>query len=174
MNLVDKRWKTLFFFCLGLAISAAFCMKWLETEFQLGADRFTMIGLELTYSREKVLSILGGIDAHTRAVVGYQLYFDFVFMAGVYPGIAALCMLVRSRLVSSWARSLLSVLAFVQTLAWATDIRENLYLLHWLKTPVIGNEFTFYHVVVIAKWSIALFGCVGALVAWLTWSKRKE
>jgi hypothetical protein len=53
-------------------------------------------------------------------------------------------------------------MACLQLFAWAFDIIENYYLLKWLKQPMIGNEFGFYHIVVYSKWIIAL---TGALIA---------
>jgi hypothetical protein len=84
-------------------------------------------------------------------------------MAGVYPGIAALCMMAREKLDADGLKKLFLVLAAIQLIAWAGDIAENLFLLKWIKHPVIGNEFGLYHVIVIGKWLIALTGAVVSL-----------
>jgi hypothetical protein len=60
-------------------------------------------------------------------------------------------------------RRILFILAFIQLFAWAFDIAENYYLLKWLKRPNIGDEFTFYHVVVYSKWIMALTGALFAI-----------
>jgi hypothetical protein len=158
MSLRDNRWKRLFLFCLGISIGAAFCMKWVETEFWFKEEKFTMTGLEISYSKEKVMAIIAGIDSHTKSVLGDQLYFDFAFMAGVYPGIAALCMIAKEKLLSPGFRKCIFILALLQTLAWIADINENLYLLKWIKLPVIENDFGLYHFFVYTKWIIALTG----------------
>ena len=56
------------------------------------------------------------------------------------------------------------MLAFLQVLGWTFDVVENGYLLKWLKNPVIGNEFGFYHIVVYSKWIIALTGAFLAII----------
>jgi hypothetical protein len=83
-----------------------------------------------------------------------------VFMAGVYPGIACLCMMAAQKLKSRAFKRILFAFAFLQLFAWAFDIIENYYLLKWLHNPVIGTEFGFYHFVVYSKWIIALAGAL--------------
>jgi hypothetical protein len=92
-------------------------------------------------------------------------------MAGVYPGIAALCMMARDKSANSVIRKTLFVFAALQLVAWGCDIVENCYLLKWIKDPVIGIEFGFYHIVVYAKWIIALFAALIAIP--LATRKRK-
>ena len=66
MRFADAHWKKLFLFSFGLAIGSAFCMKWLETEFWMRNEKFTIIGLELFYSKEKVIDILSNTDNHVK------------------------------------------------------------------------------------------------------------
>lgn len=174
MRLVDTRWKKLFLFCLGLSIGTAFCMKWLETELWLRNEKFTVVGLEFFYSKEKVTDILSNIDSRVRTVLDYHLHFDFAFMAGIFPGAACLCMMARNRLSSIPWRKFFFVLAAAQLLGWAGDITENLYLLRWLKRPVIGNEFGTYHLVVATKWTIGLLAVLFAVPVLLARLKRKK
>lgn len=158
MNLSYNRWKKLFLFGFGLFAGTAFCMKWMESDFLITGEKFTILGLELFYAKEKVMTVLSGLDGHVKTILSYHLYFDFAFMAGVYPGIAALCMMAREKLSVIVLKKLFFVLAAMQLIAWAGDIAENLFLLKWIKHPVIGNEFDSYHVIVIVKWLIALTG----------------
>ncbi len=158
MNLSYSRWRALFLFGLGLSIGAAFCMKWMEADFWSNNEKFTILGLELFYPLQKVEGILCSLDKGGQTILRYQLYFDFAFMAGVYPGIAALCMMGRERTGATLSGKVLYLLAALQLVAWAADIIENIYLLQWIKEPVIGNEFQWYHIVVTLKWTIALTG----------------
>lgn len=162
MSINYKRWQKLFLFCFGLFASAAFCMKWMEGDFWQGGQKFTIIGLEITDSKDEVTAILSGLDEHVKTILRYHLSFDFAFMAGVYPGIAALCMMAREKTSKALLRKILFALAALQTVAWGCDIAENYYLLEWIKNPVIGNEFGLYHFIVFAKWGIAL---TAALIA---------
>lgn len=156
MNLSYRHWKSLFLFGAGLLIGAAFCMKWMEDDLRVNGEKFTIIGLELSYSKEKVASILKNLDDHVQTILRYHLFFDFAFMAGVYPCITSLCMMAREKLVSPLLKRILFAVAWFQLLAWAFDIIENYYLLSWIQKPQIGNEFVLYHFIVGAKWIIAL------------------
>ena len=167
-----KRWQKLFLFCFGLFAASAFCMKWMEGDFIWKGGKFTIIGLEITNTRREVISILSGIDDHVKTILRYHLSFDFAFMAGVFPGIAALCMMAREKSTSSVLRKLLFVMAVLQIVAWGCDISENCYLLKWIKNPVIGKEFGLYHFIVFAKWGIALTGALIAIP--LAVRKRKS
>lgn len=170
MSLKVNYWEMLFLFCLGLFLGTAFCMKWLEPDFKVNGEKFTIMGLEFFYPREKVITILGAADEKVKKILSYQLYFDFLFMAGAYPGIASLCMMARRKTLSRLIQKLLLTLALLQVLAWSCDIMENIYLLNWLKQPVItGPEFVFYHAIVLLKWLIALIGVLAGLV--FTWKR---
>lgn len=166
-----KGWQRLFLFCFGLFAGTAFCMKWMEGDFIQNGQLFTIIGLEISYSKEKVLAILSGLDDPIRVILRYHLYFDFAFMLGVYPGIAALCMMAREKSGSNFARKILLSLALLQVVAFGCDIAENSYLLKWIKNPVIGNEFGLYHFIVAAKWMIALLAALIAIP--MVCTKRK-
>lgn len=166
-----KGWQGLFLFCFGLFAGTAFCMKWMEGDFIQNGQLFTIIGLEISYSKEKVLAILSGLDEPIRVILRYHLYFDFAFMLGVYPGIAALCMMAREKSGSNIARKILLSLALLQVVAFGCDIAENSYLLKWIKNPVIGNEFGLYHFIVAAKWMIALLAALIAIP--MVCTKRK-
>ena len=160
-----SRWKKLFLFCLGLALGTSFCMKWLESSFYSNNELFTIMGLELFYPREKVVAILAGLDAHVKSILRFHLSFDFAFMAGVFPGIAAACMMAREKLAQRRGRALLFLLAALQTLAWALDIIENCQLLSWIDKPVIDKGFGTFHIIVATKWVIALSGALAAIIA---------
>jgi hypothetical protein len=148
-------------------------MKWMESDLWFNGEKFTIMGLELFYSKEKVMTILAGLDGHVKTILNYHLHFDFAFMAGIFPGIAALCMMAREKITANTLRKLLYVLAAIQLLAWAGDITENLHLLKWVKQPVIGNEFGFYHFVVAAKFIIALTGVLFSVPVLLLRLKMK-
>lgn len=165
MIVTIKSWKKLFLFCIGLAASAAFCMKWMEPDlYANNGARFTIMGLELFYPKEQVILILANLSPSVQTILRYHLTFDFAFMAGVYPGIAALCIMAA---VKSPIRKILFFLAILQLAAWIADIVENYYLLHWIGTDQLNNnfpdQFSFYRFVVIFKWVVALIGILISL-----------
>ena len=82
-----SRWQRLFLFCLGLLIAGAFAMKWMESDLLYNNEKISIFGLELFYPKEKIIEIFTGINDKVRTILGYHLSFDFIFMAGVYPGI---------------------------------------------------------------------------------------
>jgi hypothetical protein len=139
-------------------------MQWLATDFWLGDKNFSILGLELFYSKKHVIEVLTQIKEPARIALHYQLIFDFAFMTGIYPGIASFCMLVRENMRNPVYRNLLFALAMIQPVAWAFDITENIFLLSWLDKPEIGDEFGMYHNIVAAKWLIALAGALCAIV----------
>jgi hypothetical protein len=138
-------------------------MKWMENDLIYDGGKISIFGLELFYPKEKIIEIFSGINDKVRTILNYHLSFDFIFMAGCYPGIASLCILAAEKVRSINIKRTLFLLAFGQVFAWAFDIVENYYLLNWLYRPNIGNEFTFYHVVVYSKWIIALTAALLAI-----------
>lgn len=173
-----KRWRMLFLWCLGLFLGTAFCMKWLEGDFQSAGEPFTIIGLEATYPIERVKEILAGLNQpgneHSRYLLHSHLFFDFAFMAGVYPGIAALCMMGRLRSAGRQWRKWLGWLAGLQLVAWGCDLAENSYLLAWLDDPASVSGFETYHIVVYVKWGLALAGALAGIIFSLKGKRTEE
>ncbi len=163
MNLSYYRWQRLFLFGFGLFVGTAFCMKWMEDDLMVNNEKFTILGLELFYTKAKVGAILSALDNGVQTILRYHLYFDFAFMAGVYPGIISLCMMAREKVASARLKRMLYILAAFQLLAWAADIIENYFLLLWINEPVIGKEFDLYHGIVALKWFTALAGALLAI-----------
>ncbi len=158
MNNNIQRWQKLFLFTLGFALASGFCMKWLESEMIQGGEKFTIVGLELFYSKEKLQSILAGLDLHSKAILEYHLVFDFAFMTGVFPMIASICMIAREKTRSRGLRKFFFLLAVLQLFAWAGDITENCWMLRWVNGATVGTDFSVFHWIVSTKWIIALTG----------------
>jgi hypothetical protein len=166
-------WKRLFLFCLGLFLASAFCMKWMEKDLVQNGSLFTIIGLEISYPAEKVTAILSGLDVSVKTILRYHLSFDFVFMVGLYPGIACLCMMARNKWAGKNIRYLLVAMALLQPVAWICDIAENCFILKWIADPGTVSQFGLYHTVVYTKWLIALAGVLLALILLITGRSKK-
>jgi hypothetical protein len=69
MNIGYNRWKLFFLFSLGLATGSSFCMKWMEADLIANNERFTIPGLELFYSKEKIESILTSLDGRVKTIL---------------------------------------------------------------------------------------------------------
>ncbi|MCX6317140.1 MAG: hypothetical protein NTW29_07605 [Bacteroidetes bacterium] len=163
MSLQTFPWKKIFLFCSGLFLASAFCMKWMEGDLVQDGSLFTIVGLEVSYPAEKISALLASLDPPVRSILRYHLSFDFVFMAGVYPGIASLCMLARQKWAGRRVSSLLGGLALLQLVAWGCDIAENVLLLKWTAEPGSVSSFGLYHTLVYVKWLIALIGVLTAI-----------
>src|SRR5215831_2312976 len=124
-----QRWLKLFLFCFGISVACTFILEWLGGDFWLNNEKFSILGLELFYSKHKVVDILSHIDLSAKLALNYQLIFDFVFMAGIYPAIASLCMMAREKQTAVGIRNFLFAVAILQPVAWAFDVTENIYLL---------------------------------------------
>ncbi|MFZ9387328.1 MAG: hypothetical protein ACO25B_05550 [Chitinophagaceae bacterium] len=158
MTIQNTAWKRIFPVCLALFAATAICMKWMEGRFLSNGELFSILGLEITYPAPRISAVLTGLEEPARTLLLYHLRFDFVFMAGVYPGIAALCMMARGKFRGKLFRNILLVLAGLQLVAWGCDIIENMYLLRWLKNPSKIDGYFYFHMVVWIKWGLALSG----------------
>src|SRR6188768_2290610 len=114
------RWQRLFLFCLGLFIAGAFAMKWMENDLLFNNEKISIFGLELFYPKEKIVGIFSSISDKVKTILEYHLSFDFIFMAGCYPGIACLCMITSQNLSRKRIRikGILFILAFLQIFGW--------------------------------------------------------
>ena len=166
-------WKKLFWFCLGLALASTFCMKWIEDDFISNGKLFSIMDLELKLNKEGLIKIFGGMDNKARTVVDYHLHFDFFFMAGVFPCIAAICMLIRERIEKKIVRSILFIIAFLQLVAWSFDIYENLHLIKWMEDPSSIDKIEFYHILVRLKFILSLGGLAISALSFLFFRSKK-
>ena len=147
---------------------------------------FSIFDLEFPGSQETIKNILQGIDklatkpgcedclkksADSKKALKNNLLCDFIFMAGIYPFIALLCIATAYKM-TYWGRYIFLGLAILQLVAWLFDILENLYLLNKMKNPdTLSKLYTAYKNIVIAKWIFAVTGLIcslfGLLYFWL-------
>ena len=111
---------------------------------------------------------MNGLDPAVKNILIYHLSFDFMFMVGVFPGVAALLMMGRNKLSNSQIRKFLLTLAILQLIAWGCDITENIWLMTWIKNGVV-DQLQAFRFLVIAKWIIV---CAGILCGSLIFAKK--
>ena len=58
MRSTDNRWNKLFLFCLGITIASTFIMQWIANDFWLEDEKFSILGLELFYSKKEIINVL--------------------------------------------------------------------------------------------------------------------
>ena len=167
-------WKKMFWFCLGLTFASAFCMKWIESEFINNGQVFSIMDLELHLDKQGLVKLFAGMDDKAKTILDYHLHFDFFFMAGVFPGIAAICMLTRERVERRMIRSVLFIIASLQLAAWSFDIYENTRLLKWMNNPAAIDKIDFYHLLVRLKFIIAFSGIGISAVAFIFFRSRRN
>ena len=108
-----SRWKRLFLFCFGVFIGSAFAMKWMEGDLIYNGEQISILRLELFEPKERIMSIFSGVDNSVKTILRYHLSFDFIFMAGCFPGIACMAVMAAEKTNRKWLRKLLLVAAFV-------------------------------------------------------------
>lgn len=174
MSAIVTNWKRLFYFCFGLLLASGFCLKWIEDGFISNGKLFTIFDLELFLDKADLEKIFRGMELNAKMIVDNHLHFDFFFMAGVFPGIASICMLVRERVKKSIIRNVLFALASLQLAAWSFDIYENLHLIKWLKNPETIDGIGFFHLLVKLKFIIAITGILVSAIAFLFYKLGKN
>jgi len=169
-------WKKMFWFCLGLALASGFCMKWIEDGFISNGKLFSIFCLELYLDKQGLAELFAGMKDNAKTILDYHLHFDFFFMAGVFPGTAAICMLTRERIEKKkkMIRSVLFTIAALQLAAWGFDIYENLHLIKWMKNPATIDNVGFYHLLVRLKFIIIISGVAMAAIAFIFFRTRKK
>jgi len=188
MNLffwIENGWM---WFCIasGAALLIALFLQRFDAALatKVGAMRsFTVIDLEFPSNPKDIPNTINGIfklpEKQCRQVVQAlkrSLYLDFLFMPAVYGAIFLLCMLIADKCGPySVGRGFFSLFAWLQGVAWACDIAENLMLLPRVKqdvAPMGERQHRIYVRVVWLKWAIALIGFVTAsMLALYFWVK---
>jgi hypothetical protein len=153
-------------------------MKWVESDFVNKGKTFSIMDLELGLDKLELRQLFQAFDDKTKTIVSYHLHFDFLFMAGVFPGIASICMLTWEKIASERKslRSILFVLAALQLAAWGFDIYENTALIKWLNNPasIDNDNIELYHFLVRSKFIIAFAGVIATAIAFLFFRKNKS
>jgi len=144
----------------------------MESEFISNGKLFTIIDLELNLDRRALINLLSSLDDKTKTIVGYHLHFDFLFMAGVFPGLACLCMMAREITGNKLVQSLLLLFGFLQFFAWGFDIYENLNLIKWLNAPATVDGIDLFHLLVRLKFLFAFVALLVSLVTFLFFRKK--
>ncbi len=158
-------WSKVFLFSLGISLASAFAMKWIESDFILKGNLFTILGLEFSYTKSEIQFLVSNLDERVHTLLVNHLIYDFAFMAGIYPLIASLCMLSRKKVSGKAMKGLLLFFALIQSIAWVADILENWYLLTWIRERNVNELYFQFHYIVWTKWMIAISGILITIVS---------
>lgn len=134
---------------------------------------FNILDLQFPSSEQEMSQIMGGLSPVAKKAVRGHLWIDFLFMAGFYPSIAILCIIVGDK--TDIGQYFFWLMAALQLFAWLFDILENGYCLRKLRKPVVGatkSAFQSYSFFVYAKFILCLAGVAVSVPAlfycWIT------
>lgn len=191
MNLIIEYWWTFVWISLGMAIVGYWIMA--TSVHHLTYDRwttrtFSIMDLEFPSSARYYAYIMTSLRKMENAgnskplrALRKNLYWDFLFMFGLFPFIALLCFHVAS--LGGWSSNIFMALALLQLPALILDMVENIVIFRTLKIPKLfirtdrydltlyddeqehTSLFRFYKGIVKAKWIIALTGLILSLIA---------
>ncbi|MRG44570.1 hypothetical protein GFS24_05565 [Chitinophaga sp. SYP-B3965] len=134
---------------------------------------FSILDLQFPSSEQELCNIIAGLSPAARKALRGHLWVDFLFMAGFYPSIAFLCIIVGDK--TGAGQYFFWLMATLQLYAWMFDIQENGYCLRKLRKPVVSatkNAFQSYSFFVYAKFILCLTGVAVSVSAlfycWIT------
>lgn len=114
-----------------------------------------------------------GNKLRLKTIPQFHLIFNFIFMAGILPGITSMCMLARYRKLPAAYTKSLAVMVSLPLLAWLADIAEISWLLHWIAHAHSPDGFALFRWIVAFKWLLLNAGMLRAIVG-LLWPAKKN
>jgi hypothetical protein len=125
-------------------ITSTIIMRRLAKKFITKTGRpFSIFSFEFPGSDEKLVSLILKLDKDVKGAVKLHLVIDFIFMLGVYPGIAILCFIASNASDSVIGSITLQGLGWLQIIPWLCDVIENVILLKKIKSPLPVNEILY-------------------------------
>lgn len=165
MQLIIENGWLLICFTTGLFLLIGFVMRVQGSRFctlDVVVRKFSIMDLEFPSSPREITNIINGIyglpeekGTKTLRFLRAQLYTDFLFMPAAYGSIFIACIKVAEKM-SSVGHGLFLVLAWLQVIAWALDVIENIYLLKKTQPNAIPSKrgaHKSYQWVVTSKWA---------------------
>lgn len=136
--------------------------------------KFSITELELPATAQELVNLIAGIyllkedqKVKTLSALKGQLYLDFLFMVFAYGSIFFMCCRVAQKMDTA-GHGFFMFLAWLQPLAWACDIIENIYLLQKIKPqPVLTGKKQHRNYLIMEglKWGSALLASVCGISA---------
>lgn len=130
---------------------------------------FTILDLQFPSSEQELSNIMKGLSPVVKKALRAHLWVDFLFMAGFYPSIAILCIIVGYK--TDVGQYFFWLVAALQLFAWLFDILENGYCLRKLRKPEAGspNAFQTYSFFVYTKFILCLAGAIAIPALFYSW-----
>ncbi len=158
----------IFLFLLLLTAASSWMMNKIAQNFYLNDNsqsRFTITDLELSENKAVLQQKISKMDTFVKQKVALHLKVDYVFMISCYLGVALICLIASSKTDNATLKSVLMVLGYLQIVAWAFDIIENIFLSKWLYDQDFSINFGLFKTMVRAKFLLAVTGLAVGLLA---------
>ncbi len=125
---------------------------------------FSIMRFEKPETEAGLVSLVKAIsDAGDMPRITEDLQIDYVFMAGLYPGIAVWLLMLRRNARKALSTTLL-IAALLQFLPWIFDLIENGHLMGVLRGEPLGITVGLFRTMVSGKFFIAFGGAAMALL----------
>lgn len=125
----------------------------------LGDVPFSILDLQFPSSEAELYTLIRHLPPNARRALKAHLWVDYLFMAGLYPAIALLCLILGTK--TGAGQYFFWLVAALQGFAWLFDAMENAWLLRKLRKPEPGSgkrAFRNYTFCVYAKFILAFLG----------------
>lgn len=147
--------------CVGLLLATLLWMMQLAKKFRYRAGSgeqspFSILDLQFPASEAEMDKLVAGLEPPARRALKTQLWVDFLFMAGFYPAIALLCIVIGAK--TGLGEYFFWLVAALQLVAWAADVYENVYCLRKMKDTPARGGFAAYSFFVNTKFLLAFLG----------------
>ncbi len=147
--------------CVGLLLATLLWMTQLAKKFRYrnGSGEqspFTILDLQFPSSETEMDKLVAGLEPPARQALKAHLWVDFLFMAGFYPAIALLCIIIGAK--TGPGEYFFWLVAALQIVAWAADVYENVYGLRKMKEAPVKGGFSTYSFFVNVKFLLAFLG----------------
>jgi len=174
MEWINENIWTLILACLGIFIVTTIIMGRIAQAFITEAPerkKFSIFRLEFPGSDAQLTKLVLQLGSSSKKAVRAHLLVDYIFMMGVYPGIALLCYKTFLVLNETQPVAAYIILAMggLQIIAFACDVIENIMLLRKLSNVNSWNNQSHqtFSKLVFYKFTIALFALASTFCSWM-------
>lgn len=162
-----------FVLCFGLMLATALWLNRLAKKFHRRAGSgeeqpFTIFDLQFPASEAEMDNLIGHLQPTAHRALKAHLWVDFLFMLGLYPATALLCLIIGAKTGSG--EYFFWLVAALQGVAWVADICENIYCLRKMGPSPTKGGFAAYSFAVNTKFLLVFLGLAVTLpVAFYFW-----
>lgn len=143
-------------FLLTTLWMSALARRFRTMDTDVGEVPFSILDLQFPSSENELCMLMSRATPDGRKALRMHLLVDFLFMMGLYPMVAILCLALGEK--TGAGQYFFWLVAALQFCAFLFDILENFYLLSRLANPKARGGFKTYKFYVFAKFILAFMG----------------